>query len=86
MTDEEIERIAEAVFQKLLKRQEEWDATFDEQIYESNGVSAAMNIAIQIALAKETLNLLIEQENYEEAAKVKKDLMLLDEKLKKLNN
>jgi|APFre7841882793_1041355.scaffolds.fasta_scaffold106257_1 protein-arginine kinase activator protein McsA len=86
MTDEEIERIAEAVFQKLLKRQEEWDATFDEQIYEGNGLSAAMNIAIQIALAKETLNLLIEQENYEEAAKVKKDLMLLDEKLKKLNN
>jgi len=86
MTDEEIERIAEAVFQKLLKKQEEWDATFDEQIYEDNGLSAAVNIAIQISLAKETLNLLIEQENYEEAAKVKKDLMLLDEKLKKINN
>lgn len=86
MTDEEIERIAELIFQKLLTKQEELEKQFDEQIYEGNELNPAVNIAVQIALASETLKELIELENYEEAAKVKKDLILLQEKLKKLNN
>ena len=86
MTDEQIERIAELIFQKLLSRQEELEKEFDEQVYEGNGLNTAMNIAVQIALATETLKLLIEEENYEEAAKVKKDIVLLQEKLKQINN
>lgn len=86
MTDEEIERIAELIFQKLLTKQEELEQSFDEQIYQSNGLNPAVNIAVQIALANETLTALIEEENYEEAAKVKKDITLLQNKLKKLNN
>jgi hypothetical protein len=86
MTDEEIERIAELIFQKLLTKQEELEKQFDEQIYAGNELNPAVNIAVQIALASETLKELIELENYEEAAKVKKDLILLQEKLKKLNN
>jgi hypothetical protein len=86
MTDEEIERIAELIFQKLLTRQEELEKQFDEQIYAGNGLNAAVNIAVQISLADETLKALIEEENYEEAAKVKKDIVLLQEKLKQMNN
>jgi hypothetical protein len=86
MTDEEIERIAELIFQKLLTRQEELEKQFDEQIYAGNGLNTAVNIAVQIALADETLKALIEEENYEEAAKVKKDIVLLQEKLKQMNN
>ena len=86
MTDEEIERIAELIFQKLLTKQEELEKQFDEQIYAGNELNPAVNIAVQIALASETLKELIELENYVEAAKVKKDLILLQEKLKKLNN
>lgn len=86
MTDEEIERIAELIFQKLLTRQEELEKQFDEQIYAGNGLNTAVNIAVQISLAGETLKALIEQENYEEAAKVKKDIVLLQEKLKQMNN
>ena len=86
MTDEEIERIAELIFQKLLTRQEELEKQFDEQIYAGNGLNSAVNIAVQISLAGETLKALIEEENYEEAAKVKKDIVLLQEKLKQMNN
>lgn len=86
MTDEEIERIAELIFQKLLTRQEELEKQFDEQIYTGNGLNTAVNIAVQISLAGETLKALIEEENYEEAAKVKKDIVLLQEKLKQMNN
>lgn len=86
MTDEEIERIAELIFQKLLNKQEELEKQFDEQIYAGNGLNTAVNIAVQIALADETLKALIEEENYEEAAKVKKDIMLLQEKLKQIKN
>ena len=86
MTDEEIERIAELIFQKLLQKQEELEQSFDEQIYQGNGLNTAVNIAVQISLANETLKALIEEENYEEAAKVKKDITLLQDKLKKLNN
>ena len=86
MTEEEIERIAELIFQKLLSRQEELENQFDEQIYAGNGLNTAVNIAVQISLAGETLKALIEEENYEEAAKVKKDIVLLQEKLKQMNN
>ncbi len=86
MTDEQIERIAELIFQKLLNRQEELEKQFDEQVYEGNGLNNAVNIAVQMALANETLKVLIEEENYEEAAKVKKDIMLLQEKLKQMDN
>jgi len=86
MTDEKIERIAELIFQKLLTRQEELEKQFDEQIYAGNGLNTAVNIAVQISLAGETLKALIEEENYEEAAKVKKDIVLLQEKLKQMNN
>lgn len=86
MTDEEVERIAELIFQKLLNKQEELEKQFDEQIYAGNGLNTAVNIAVQIALADETLKALIEEENYEEAAKVKKDIMLLQEKLKQIKN
>ena len=86
MTDEEIERIAELIFQKLLQKQEELEQSFDEQIYQGNGLNTAVNIAVQISLANETLKALIEEENYEEAAKVKKDIVLLQEKLKQINN
>ena len=86
MTDEEIERIAELIFQKLLTRQEELEKQFDEQVYAGNGLNTAVNIAVQISLAGETLKALIEEENYEEAAKVKKDIVLLQEKLKQINN
>jgi hypothetical protein len=86
MTDEEIERIAELIFQKLLTRQEELEKQFDEQIYAGNGLNTAVNIAVQISLAGETLKALIEEEDYEEAAKVKKDIVLLQEKLKQMNN
>ena len=86
MTDEEIEKIAELIFQKLLTRQDELEKQFDEQIYAGNGLNTAVNIAVQIALASETLKALIEEENYEEAAKVKKDIVLLQEKLKQINN
>ena len=86
MTDEEVERIAELIFQKLLTKQEELEKQFDEQVYAGNGLNTAVNIAVQISLAGETLKALIEEENYEEAAKVKKDIILLQEKLKQMNN
>ena len=33
MTEDQVEKIAELVFQKLIKKQEEWDQQFNKDIY-----------------------------------------------------
>lgn len=89
MTEEQIERIAELVFQKLVKKQEEWDKEFHEQIKDqvvydviigkiSNGFD---DNKTKIANLQKHLDSLVEKEMYAEANIIKKKIEELKNKL-----
>jgi hypothetical protein len=75
MTDEQIERIAELVFQKLVKKQEEWDKEFmleiKDQVIMDISIKGTTDIQTRIDNLQAHLDRLIEKELYAEAAAVK---------------
>ena len=77
MTDEQIERIAELVFQKLVKKQEEWDKQFVEEIRDQVVMDIVIkekqlpDIDTRINNLQAHLERLLEKELYTEAQAVK---------------
>ena len=77
MTDEQIERIAELVFQKLVKKQEEWDKEFMNEIKDQVVMDIVIKgkdepgIQTRIDNLQAHLDKLLEKELYTEAADVK---------------
>lgn len=88
MTEEQIERIAELVFQKLVKKQEEWDKQFMEEIKDQvvmdiviKGTTAPNIIQTRIDNLQAHLERLLEKELYTEAAAVKERIDELKKEL-----
>ena len=77
MTEEQMERIAELVFQKMLKKQEEWDKN-------SGYISTTARESILAEIV--ALNLVksdyLETENYEKMAEVQEKINKLKDSLK----
>lgn len=79
MTEEQIERIAELVFQKLVKKQEEWDREFTDSIKDqvvfnirqSEPDPKRLKRWSEIAELEESLIKLVEAEQYIAAAAVR---------------
>jgi hypothetical protein len=86
MTDEQVEKIAELVFQKLLKKQEEWDKQFNKDIYTELEISDSVNIVTQLAVAEMLLKQYIESEDYILAGEIQKTINALNNKLKEKND
>lgn len=82
MTEDQVERIAELVFQKLIKKQEEWDQQFNKDIYTELEISDSVNIATQLAVAEMLLKQYIEIEDYVLAGEIQKTTILLNDRLK----
>ena len=82
MTEDQVERIAELVFQKLIKKQEEWDQQFNKEIYTELEISDSVNIATQLAVAEMLLKQYIEIEDYVLAGEIQKTIILLNDRLK----
>jgi hypothetical protein len=83
MTEDQVERIAELVFQKLIKKQKEWDQQFNKDIYTELEISDSVNIATQLAVAEMLLKQYIESEDYVLAGEIQKTIILLNDKLKR---
>jgi hypothetical protein len=88
MKEEEIERIAELVFQKLVKKQEEWDKEFMTEIKDQvildivvGQTAQPTDLVTRIANLQDHLDRLIEKELYTEAAAVKERIDELKSKL-----
>lgn len=87
MTDEQIERIAELVFQKLVKKQEEWDKQFAEEIRDQVVMDIVIkekqlpDIDTRINNLQAHLERLLEKELYTEAAAVKERIDELKKEL-----
>lgn len=85
MTEEQIERIAELVFQKLVKKQEEWDREFNESIKDqvvfnikqSEPDPKRLKRWSEIAELEESLAKLVKDEQYIAAAAVRDQIELL---------
>jgi len=81
MTEEDIERLAELFFQKMLKKQEEWDKQFIEEL------GAASTLIGRDAIIREIteLNLIklefVKNEEYEKAYEVQKKIKELGSQL-----
>jgi len=77
MTDEQIEKIAELVFQKLVKKQEEWDKEFMNEIKDQVVMDIVIkgkdesSVQTRIDNLQAHLDKLLEKELYTEAADVK---------------
>jgi len=77
MTDEQIEKIAELVFQKLVKKQEEWDKEFMNEIKDQVVMDVIIkekqdpDIDTRINNLQAHLDRLLEKELYTEAQAVK---------------
>ncbi len=85
MTDDQVEKIAELVFQKLLKKQEEWDQQYDKDIYTELEIDSSVHIATQLAVAEMLLKEYIEAEDYLLAGEIQKTIKILNDKLKQKN-
>lgn len=87
MTEEQIERIAELVFQKLVKKQEEWDKQFMEEIKDQVVMDIVIkekqlpDIQARIDNLQAHLERLIEKELYTEAQAVKERIDELKKEL-----
>ena len=87
MTDEQIERIAELVFQKLVKKQEEWDKQFAEEIRDQVVMDIVIkekqlpDIDTRINNLQAHLERLLEKELYTEAQAVKERIDELKKEL-----
>ena len=82
MTDEQIERLAELVFQKLLAKQNEWDEKFNRDIYTEIEIPDSVHIAAQLAISEMLLKQYVEAEEYYMAGEIQKTIELLNNKLK----
>ena len=87
MTEQEIERIAELVFQKLVKKQEEWDKQFMEEIKDQVVMDIVIkekqlpDIDTRINNLQAHLERLLEKELYTEAQAVKERIDELKKEL-----
>ena len=87
MTNEQIEQIAELVFQKLVKKQEEWDKQFMEEIKDQVVMDIVIkekqspDIQTRIDNLQAHLDRLIEKELYTEAQAVKERIDELKKEL-----
>lgn len=87
MTEEQIERIAELVFQKLVKKQEEWDKQFMEEIKDQVVMDIVIkekqlpDIDTRINNLQAHLERLLEKELYTEAQAVKERIDELKKEL-----
>lgn len=87
MTEEQIERIAELVFQKLVKKQEEWDKQFMEEIKDQVVMDIVIkekqlpDIQTRIDNLQAHLERLLEKELYTEAQAVKERIDELKKEL-----
>jgi hypothetical protein len=88
MTEEQIEQIAELVFQKLVKKQEEWDKQFMEDIKDQVVLDIVVgqspqpsDLITRITNLQDHLDRLLEKELYTEAAAVKERIDELKSKL-----
>ena len=87
MTEEQIEKIAELVFQKLVKKQEEWDKQFAEEIRDQVVMDIVIkekqlpDIDTRINNLQAHLERLLEKELYTEAAAVKERIDELKKEL-----
>ena len=87
MTEEQIERIAELVFQKLVKKQEEWDKQFAEEIRDQVIMDIVIkekqlpDIDTRINNLQAHLERLLEKELYTEAQAVKERIDELKKEL-----
>ena len=87
MTEEQIERIAELVFKKLVKKQEEWDKQFMEEIKDQVVMDIVIkekqlpDIQARIDNLQAHLERLIEKELYTEAQAVKERIDELKKEL-----
>ena len=87
MTEEQIEQIAELVFQKLVKKQEEWDKQFMEEIKDQVVMDIVIKgkdepgIQTRIDNLQAHLDRLIEKELYTEAQAVKERIDELKKEL-----
>ena len=84
MTDEQIEKLAELVFQKLLAKQKEWDEQYNTDIYTEIEIPDSVAIATQLAAAEMLLKQYVEEENYRLASEMQKTIELLNNKLNKM--
>ena len=96
MTDEQMEKFAEIIFQKLLTRQAEFDKQFIKQVKESGGslevdynkevfgLDEKGALELEIARLSELLSQHEEDEEYEKAIKVNDKLNKLIDKLERL--
>ena len=96
MTDEQMEKFAEIIFQKLLTRQAEFDKQFIEQVKQSGGslevdytdqvfgLDEKQILQQEIADLSKLLSQHEENEDYNEAAKIHNKLNKLIDKLEKL--
>lgn len=83
MTEDQVERIAELVFQKLVKKQEEWEEQYNKDIYTELEINDSVTIATQLAVAEMLLKQYIESEDYILAGEIQKTIVVLNEKLKR---
>lgn len=89
MTEQEIERIAELVFQKLVKKQEEWDKEFMDSVKDSVVFNIKtsepdpkrIKILNDIAELEASLIKLVGDEQYIAAATVRDQIELLKKQL-----
>jgi hypothetical protein len=81
MTDEEIEKIAETIFQKMLAKQDQWDKEFITSISTPAviGRDAVINEITELNLMKAEF---VKEEKYEEAYKVMKKIKILSDQLR----
>lgn len=82
MTDEQIERLAELVFQKLLAKQNEWDEKFNRDMGAELELPDYAHIATQLAVSEMLLKQYVEAEEYYMAGEIQKTIELLNNKLK----
>lgn len=86
MTDEQIEKLAELVFQKLLDKQKEWDQQFNKDIYAELDLPDSVHIATQLAISEMLLKQYVEDEDYYLAGEIQKTIKILTDKLNTMND
>lgn len=69
MTDQQIEQIAELVFQKMLKKQEEWDKSSGYTVTTARESILAEIVALSLVKAD-----YLETENYEKVAEIQEKI------------